>query len=113
MFCSTKDKISNLKKAKIIYKFKCPCCSKLYIGKTERNLETRLLEHVKGKGDSKAISDHLHSCDFYKYTISHFNLLHNDIDLEAHHCSTVLNNTIILDYNDNWLTLSFFRILLH
>ena len=109
MFCSTKDKMSNLKKANLIYKFKCPGCLKCYIGKTERNLETRLLEHGKNKGkiDSTAIGDHLHSCIHYKDIISYFNILNNDIDLITHQCNTALNNTVVLDYNDNWLRLSF------
>ena len=109
MFCSTKDKMSNLKKANVIYKFCCPGCSKCYIGKTERNLESRLLEHGRGKGkiDSSAISDHLYSCVFYQDIISYYNLLDNNIDVKAHHCNTTLDNTMILDYNNNWLKLSF------
>ena len=106
MFCSTKDKLSNLKKAHVIYKFKCPGCSKCYIGKTERNLVSRLIEHGKDKIDSSSISDHLHSCIFYQDILSYFSLFDN-INIKAHHCNTVLDNTVILDYNDNWLKLSF------
>ena len=81
-------------------------CSKCYIGKTERNLVSRLIEHGKDKIDSSSISDHLHSCIFYQDILSYFSLFDN-INIKAHHCNTVLDNTVILDYNDNWLKLSF------
>ena len=111
MFCSNKDKMSDLKKANVIYKFKCPGCSKYYIGKTERNLVTRLEEHGKNQSKEKmdaAIKNHLLTCNFYNDILSYFKLFNfTDIDLKAHHIQSVLDNTTILDYNDNWLRLCF------
>ena len=45
MFCNTKDNISAEQKSNVIYGITCPGCFKKYIGKTDRNLITRLDEH--------------------------------------------------------------------
>ena len=107
MFCSNKDKIKPLNKANVIYKFKCPGCSEEYIGKTERNLVTRLKEHGNGEVDS-AINLHLQQCSLFKDMISFNNILLNGklkhYDLR---CNTILSNTCILDYHNNWSYLSF------
>ena len=63
MFCSNKDKVKLLNKANVVYLFTCPGFSKTYIGKTERNLITRLEEHAEGR--ESAINSHLNSCTLY------------------------------------------------
>ena len=68
MFCSNKDKLIPLNKANVVYLFTCPGCSKTYIGKTERNLITRLEEHVEGR--ESAINLHLNVCSSYHDTLS-------------------------------------------
>ena len=45
MFCSAKDKIINDQKANAIYCITCPGCNEKYVGKTDRNIVTRLTEH--------------------------------------------------------------------
>ena len=45
MFCPTKDKVSWDQKANVIYIIQCPGCHNDYVGKTDRNLITRLSEH--------------------------------------------------------------------
>ena len=47
MFCPTKDRIRWNQKANVIYIIQCPGCHNDYIGKTDRNLITRLSEHRK------------------------------------------------------------------
>ena len=45
MFCTTKDSISAEQKSNVIYEITCPSCFQKYVGKTNRNLITRLDEH--------------------------------------------------------------------
>ena len=45
MFCNTKDSISAEQKSNVIYGITCPGCFQKYVGKTDRNLTTRLDEH--------------------------------------------------------------------
>ena len=45
-FCSAKDTNHRLKKPNVICCLTCPACNKNYIGKTDRNLFTRL--HDRG-----------------------------------------------------------------
>ena len=45
MFCNTKDSISAEQKSNVIYWITCPTCFQKYVGKTDRNLITRLDEH--------------------------------------------------------------------
>ena len=46
IFCSAKDSIPIHQKANVIYKASCLGCHEYYVGKTDRNLFTRLSEHV-------------------------------------------------------------------
>ena len=108
MFCSNKDPIDFLNKANVIYKFTCPSCLNSYIGKTERNLVTRLKEHANGEIDS-AINIHLQKCRLFNDEISYLNILS---DKKPDFCkiklNTILSNTTIVDYNsNNWLHLAF------
>ena len=63
-FLPKKDKILDLSQNNLVYQFICPGCNALYIGKTERNLATRL----------SAISKHLCECDYTSYLLSMNNL---------------------------------------
>ena len=45
MFCSNKDHIQFQQKANVIYRITCSGCYSKYIGKTDRNIITRLDEH--------------------------------------------------------------------
>ena len=106
MFCSNKDRLPQNEKANVVYLFSCPGCSKKYIGKTERNLITRLDEHAKGNNDS-AIHQHLNSCSYYGELLNLFKLFYGDIYLFKHLKNTILDNTIILDSHTHWLKLLF------
>ena len=108
MFCSNKDPIQKLMKANVVYCFTCPGCSKTYVGKTDRNLITRLTEHAKGKGDDSAIFTHLkRKCTYYNDIISFNRILNPDFQLNEHIFNTIINNTSILDSDRNWLRLLF------
>ena len=109
MFCSNKDKIDLLKKANVVYHFTCPGCSKKYIGKTKRNLNTRIEEHAKRKkkGEDSAIHSHLESCSYFNEYLNLFKLFYGDIDTFSHYKNTIINNISILDSERNWLKLLF------
>ena len=74
MFCSNKSRLLPKRKSHVVYNFICPECSSSYIGKTDRNLITRLEEHSKPpssssqyfKGDDSsnksAVNFHLRTC---------------------------------------------------
>ena len=49
IFCSAKDSIPIHQKTKVIYKVTCPGCNEDYVGKTDRNLITRLNEMLPMK----------------------------------------------------------------
>ena len=89
IFCPTKDKISKQQKSNVIYKLTCPGCGNSYIGKTDRCLITRLIEH--GSRNDQPMLLHLINCHAFNDYISFFGLpaVNNDdlrltIDLKEH-----------------------------
>ena len=46
-YCNTKDRIPDYLKSHVVYEFSCPACNAGYIGKTDRNLGTRIKEHCR------------------------------------------------------------------
>ena len=62
-FLPTKDKIPNTSRSNLVYEFTCPGCNSSYIGKTERNLATRLSEHSDPQKSS--IAKHLSESDIF------------------------------------------------
>jgi len=48
-FTNTKDRTPLTSKSIVVYRFCCPGCSAEYIGKTDRNLHERCLEHTTTK----------------------------------------------------------------
>ena len=105
MFCSNKDKIAPLNKANVVYIFSCPGCFKTYIGKTERNLITRLEEHVEGR--DSAINLHLNSCSLYHDYLHIFKIFYDNFSFQSHKRTSIMSNTKILDIETNWLKLLF------
>ena len=61
MFCPTKDRISWNQRANVIYLIQCPSCHNDYVGKTSRNLITRLSE--LGKKEDQPMFQHFRSCE--------------------------------------------------
>lgn len=82
-----------------------------YIGKTERNLETRLCEHLDPS--KSAISKHLTDCDHANYLVDMNNIFDNLNDSDEtvapfSHSELISNNTSILhslNYNNSNLLL--------
>ena len=92
----------DLQRSNLIYEFTCPGCNESYIGKTERNLNTRLKEHLDPA--KSAISKHLTDGDNANYLININNLYDSVFDSDSqtgdspHYSFTniIQNNTRIL-----------------
>ena len=61
-FCNVKGPVPLLNQSNIVYEFCCPGCSAKYIGKTERTLHERSMEHAWYDKNS-AICHHIGNCD--------------------------------------------------
>ena len=59
-FFNFKDKTEHNLRSKVVYKIRCKDCDSFYIGKTVRNLITRVNEHREGliKDKDSSVSDH-------------------------------------------------------
>ena len=62
LFCNTKDKTPTLNQSFVVYEFVCPGCSANYVGKTERTLFERNVEHAWNDKDS-VVNIHLNECN--------------------------------------------------
>ena len=60
-YCNTKDKTAVLSNSFVVYDFSCPSCGANYIGKTERTLCERTVEHAWTDNNS-AVYKHLDDC---------------------------------------------------
>ena len=78
-FLSKKDKIPNTSRSNLVYEFTCPGCNSSYIGKTERNLATRLSEHSDPQKSS--IAKHLWECEHTNYILSLNHIFYNFNDI--------------------------------
>ena len=102
-FTNNKDKTPDEYKANVVYRFCCPGCSAAYIGKTERNLQERCVEHATKK--DSAIYDHLRECTQLNYLRT---MLLFDIenitrgDKRLYYINLVKDNTTIIDSANNW-----------
>ena len=118
-FLSKKDKIPDLSRSNLVYQFACPGCSKAYIGKTERNLATRLSEHSDPL--KSAISKHLTDCEHANFILDLNNLYDNLNNSDIHqpdtsftHLDLLRTNTKILhSLQNNNLNLLWFLEALH
>ena len=109
-FTSTKDRTPLLSNSSVVYKFKCPGCSKMYIGETQCTLYKRTVQHAHEQKTS-AIYKHLECCHGYEHIKSIHSLdnipLENDFQINI-----VRNNTTIIARSDNWLNLLFMESLM-
>jgi len=117
MFCSNKDKITEDLKSNAIYKFRCPGCSDEYIGKTDRNFRTRVLEHGSYRKDQNTnVYKHLSACKYYDEITSLFALPCGDnkrvcLNTPQHLIETAIDSINILARNDDWVQLCFLESL--
>ena len=108
-FLSKKDKIPYLERKDLVYEYSCPGCSATYIGKTVRNLRTRLTEHAKL--NTSTVSEHLTSCENARHITDLHNLYDNIIDLNPDKPSSnyelIANNTKICNHSNTQTPISY------
>ena len=114
MFCSAKDSIPTHQKTNVIYKVSCPDYVEYYIGKTVRNLVTRLNEHASR--EDQPTYQHLSKSGHFAHIID----LHTLPDIEPstaeinnkqHFVNAVISNFCILETCCNWSQLLFLEAL--
>ena len=110
MFCNTKDSISAEQKSNVIYGITCRGCFQKYVGKTDRNLITRLDEH--GTKVDQPMYQHLSNCSAFNDHIMVFTFPDAAADTTVvikgiYLHNVVINNVKILDKNDKWGQLQF------
>ena len=115
-YCNTKDRIPDYLKSHVVYEFSCPACNAGYIGKTDRNLGTRIKEHC-GLDKNSPVFNHLAECNFYQYTLTlHSFPCDGDVtltnqDILGHIRTTVTDNMRIIGKSENWAELCFLESL--
>ena len=96
-FLSKKDKIPDLERNELVHELSCVGGSATYIGKTVRNLPTRLTEHAKL--NTSAVFEHLTTCEHARHIADIHNLYDNVNDLNADKTSVIINlSQITLKY---------------
>ena len=114
MFSSAKDSIPIQQKANVIHKVTCPGCNEDYVGKTDRNLVTRLNEHAS-REDQPMYQD-LSKCEHFAHTIDLLSLVDIDtstteINNKQHFVNAVIYNFYVLGTCCNWSQLLFLEAL--
>ena len=110
-FASTKDRVPLLSKSNIVYEVCCPGCGANYIGKTERTIRERLLEHAWSDAESP-MRNHLKHCSHFHHM---FDMLTLSNDLFDERCAdkeplcprsfaiqSLQDGIKILDADSNW-----------
>ena len=90
-----------------MYHFRCPGCCASYVGKTERTLHERCIEHG-WKDKNSAILTHINDCDGVKHIKNLMSIntpLFADVITPDHHdinINIVKNNVQVIDTHKNW-----------
>ena len=90
-----------------MYHFKCPGCCASYVGKTERTLHERCIEHG-WKDKNSAILTHINDCDGVKHIKNLMSIntpLFADVITPDHrdiNINIVKNNVQVIDSHKNW-----------
>lgn len=103
-FTNMKDRTPFLMKSGVVYNFTCPGCNGSYIGKTDRNLHERCLEHATPNRNS-AIQDHLKSCpdfEFISNQLRHGLGKLTKSEIRDYNLNCIENNVKIIDSASNW-----------
>ena len=100
-----KDRIRWNQKANVIYIIQCPDCHNDSVGKTDRNIITRLSEHWKKEG--QPMFQHFRSCEKFNYKLNPNSLadIFSDssaVDHVEHVYNSVIDNCKILESCKNW-----------
>ena len=106
-FCNNKDKTPFFNNSYVVYHFICPGCCASYVGKTQRTLHERCIEHAWSDKDS-AVRAHINECDGIKH-IKNLMFLNTSVDGDVTtpdhrdiNINIVKNNVRIIDFHSNW-----------
>ena len=97
-----------------IYKVNCPGCNEDYIGKTDRNLVTRLNNHASREDQS--MYQYLWKCEHFAHIIGldrlpNIGVSTRDISNKQHYVNAVNSNFCVLDTCCNWSQMLFLEAL--
>ena len=88
-----------------MYEFVCPGCSPNYVGKTERTLFERNVEHAWNDKDS-VVNIHLNECNGVQHMLTPLlfsdRIIHGVQDPRTSRINLVQINTRIIDRHKNW-----------
>ena len=104
-FTNTKNLTPKEYRSCVVYEFTCPGCNATYIGKTDRNLLTRVTEHSKHNSNSE-VFNHIDSCTQFKHIHDILclpDLLNNGSPIPLH--EVAMSNTNFIDSYKNWAVL--------
>ena len=96
----------------MVYRFNCPGCAASYIGKTERTLHERSIEHAWTDKNS-AIYTHINQCEGVRH-INNIMFIDDSLisdisisekDKRDRNVNIVQSNTRIIDAHKNWKVL--------
>ena len=99
-----KDPVPLLNQSNVVYEFCCPGCNAKYIGKTERTLYERSMEHAWYDKNS-AIRHHIDNCDALQYINRLMLMGDNSLskeDIRLGHINIVQQNLKVIDKSKNW-----------
>ena len=104
MFSIIKDHVQFQPKASVVCRITCPGSYNKYIGKTNRNIITRMDEH--GTKPDQPMYQHLTNCaqfaEYLKfYALPDIDAVNNIVPKELLRHHAVTKNTKITDHNDN------------
>ena len=99
------DEIPTDQKVNLIYRFTCPGCNEKYIGKTDRNIITRL--HEYGSRIDQPLHIHLTNCDKFGDIITMMQLPNMDnsvlpVNRKEHILNAVMNNFSVVNFCPNY-----------
>ena len=106
-YCNNKDETPLFNKSFVVYHFKCPGCCASYVGKTERTLHERCIEHG-WKDKNSSILTHINDCDGVKHIKNLMSIntpLFADVitpDYRDININIVKNNVQVIDSHKNW-----------
>ena len=105
--CNNKDKTPFSNNSYEVYHFNCPRCYASYVGKAQRILHERCIEHAWNDKDS-AVRAHTNGSDGIKH-IKNFIFLNTSVDGDVTtpdhrdiNINIVKNNVRIIDSHSNW-----------
>ena len=106
-FASSKDKTPLLSKSNVVYEVCCPACGENYVGKTERTVRERSIEHAWSDAESP-MRNHLRSCSHFNHMYDIMSMFEDipDEDQLAHRRNFTIQalqeEFKILDNDRNW-----------